>query len=41
MELTKKQIDNILEWLGKSYPADITPPDEKSVLAWRHIKHGK
>ena len=24
--LTKKQIENILAWIGKSYPADIKPP---------------
>lgn len=27
MTLTKKQIDNILSWIGKSYPVDIEPPN--------------
>lgn len=26
MELSKKQIQNILSWIGKSYPTDIKPP---------------
>lgn len=25
MELTKKQIENILAWVGKSYPAEMKP----------------
>jgi len=72
--LDKKQIENILAWIGKSYPADIKPPEgldievltnefevvvtrayrtnpenkikfEKvqpnSIIAWRHVTHGK
>lgn len=74
MELTKKQIVNVLSWIGKRYPADIKPPvgldlevmttdfeviktrayltnpDNKikfeniaprTIIAWRHVKHGK
>lgn len=26
MELKRKQIENILAWIGKSYPADLLPP---------------
>lgn len=31
MELTKKQIENILEWLGKSYPVDVVPPENIEI----------
>lgn len=25
-QLTKKQVENILEWIGKSYPSNVKPP---------------